>query len=270
VSRRPLHVVKLGSSTVFQEGGAIYDELARLAAAGPRVLVVAGGAAGIESFYAARGREIPFLELRNGDRVRHCSSAQMELILRSYREVTLPRVAAQLAARGLDAYAAPACDEGLVGGLRNRPLRCLRDGREVLVRDHMVGVPSELDVRRLLRLLEAHSVVCLSPPVSEEETSQPLNVDADVLAAHLANGLGADRLRLVTSTAGILTDVSDPSSTLPVLPAEGELPYVSGRMRQKVRAARSVRLASGDASITGPHIFLAPRGETRVGGPASG
>ncbi|MFE4528179.1 amino acid kinase family protein, partial [Streptomyces anulatus] len=63
-------------------------------------------------------------------------------------------------------------------------------------------------------MLDAYDVVCLSPPVADRNGEAPLNVDADVLAAVLAVALDADHLRLVTGTAGLLTDPADPDSTL--------------------------------------------------------
>ena len=43
------------------------------------------------------------------------------------------------------------------------------------------------------------------------------NINADIVANQLAAALSADRLFLVTSTAGVLRDVRDPESRLPSL-----------------------------------------------------
>ena len=90
------------------------------------------------------------------------------------------------------------------------------------------------------------------------------NVDADVLAAALSNALGADHLRLVTGTAGLLTDPSDPASTLPHAYQGEAARYAGGRMRQKVRAAEmALEGGSADIAITGPHTLADPAGWTR-------
>lgn len=99
-------------------------------------------------------------------------------------------------------------------------------------------------------------MVCLSAPVRDRDGGAPLNVDADVLAAALSNALGADHLRLVTGTAGLLTDPSDPASTLPHAYQGEAARYAGGRMRQKVRAAEmALEGGSADIAITGPHTL---------------
>lgn len=88
-------------------------------------------------------------------------------------------------------------------------------------------------------------------------------MDADVLAAALARALDADHLRLVTGTAGLLTDPADPASTLRHAHPGEAARYAGGRMRQKVRAAELALDGTGDVAITGPHTLAEPTGWTR-------
>lgn len=260
---RPLYVVKVGSATL--DRGTIHTELAALVARGARLLLVAGGAVGIEQHYAALGRPMPELRLANGDAVRYCPPAEMTHLVDAYERVTLPAAEDGLRALGLDVFTAVAARGGLVTGRANRPLKTVSpEGRTRVVRDHRAGVPVEADTARLNALLEAYDVVCLSAPVRDLDGGAPLNVDADVLAAALSNALGADHLRLVTGTAGLLTDPSDPASTLPHAHQGEAARYAGGRMRQKVRAAEmALEGGSADIAITGPHTLADPAGWTR-------
>jgi acetylornithine deacetylase len=140
-----LHVVKLGSSTIL-ESSTIYDELAELVRRGARVVVVAGGALGIERHYQALGRAMRFLELKNGESFRHCPPDEMEAIRGAYRMAVLPRLARELEARGLAVFAATADQHGLVSGRQNKPVRAVVNGRDVILRDHRAG--SVTSVRR--------------------------------------------------------------------------------------------------------------------------
>ncbi|MEY9943823.1 M20/M25/M40 family metallo-hydrolase [Kitasatospora sp. GAS1066B] len=259
---RPLYVVKVGSATL--DRGAIHQELAALVARGARVLLVAGGAVGIERHYRAIGRPMPELRLANGDLVRYCPPAEMPHLVDAYERVTLPSVEAGLHALGLTVFTSVAARSGLVTGRANRPLKTVNaQGRPSVVRDHRVGLPDEVDTVRLNALLDAYDVVCLSPPVMDRDGGSPLNVDADVLAAVLSNALDADHLRLVTGTAGLLTDPSDPSSTLRHAHQGEAAGYAGGRMRQKVRAAELALAGAADVAITGPHTMADPAGWTR-------
>jgi LysW-gamma-L-lysine carboxypeptidase len=259
---KPLYVVKLGSATLGRS--AIFAELAALVAGGARVLVVAGGATGIEQHYRTSGRPMPELRLANGDLIRGCPAEEMPHIVAAYEQVTLPAVRAGLEEHHLSVFASIATTGELVTGTPNRPLRAITaDGRSTVIRDHRVGLPEHVDVRRLRALLDSHDVLCLSPPIATSDGGTPLNVDADVLAAVLSNALQADHLRLVTGTAGLLADPADAGSTLPDLhPGEGGR-YAGGRMRQKVRAAELAAAGSADVAITGPHTLADPRGWTR-------
>ncbi|MQY35996.1 N-acetyl-lysine deacetylase [Streptomyces sp. RB17] len=260
---RPLYVIKVGSATLDRE--TVHKEIADVVTRGARVLLVAGGATGIERHYAAIGRPVPTLRLTGGDVVRYCPPEEMDHLVDAYERVTLPAVAHGLRALGLKAFTAVAARNGLVVGRANRPLKAVSaEGRPIVVRDHRAGVPAEADTEALNALLDAYDVVCLSPPVADRDGGAALNVDADVLAAVLAVALDADHLRLVTGTAGLLTDPADPDSTLTdAYPGDGAR-YAGGRMRQKVRAAEIALEGSGaDVAITGPHTMSEASGWTR-------
>ncbi|GAB3474016.1 M20/M25/M40 family metallo-hydrolase [Amycolatopsis cihanbeyliensis] len=255
-----LYVVKVGSASLRH--GNVFDELAAIYQRGARVLLVAGGAAGIAEHYADIGRTMRTLHLRGGDEIRYCPPEEMPFIVSAYEQVTLPRVRRALSARGLTAHTAVAAEAALVCGTANPPLRAVRDGRTLLVRDHRAGLVSDVDTNRLLALLEAFDVVCVSPPVACAAGGSALNVDADVLAAELANALDADHLRLVTGTPGLLADPADPTSRQAHLLAGTGARYARGRMRHKVRAAEIALTGAADVAITGPHV-LAPASGTR-------
>ncbi|MEU4742900.1 acetylglutamate kinase, partial [Actinosynnema sp. NPDC023658] len=66
------------------------------------------------------------------------------------------------------------------------------------------------------------------------------NVNADRMACEIAAAWQADRLVLLTDTAGVLASPTDPSSTIPVLgldDAKDLVPTLGGGMRMKVAAA---------------------------------
>jgi LysW-gamma-L-lysine carboxypeptidase len=259
---KPLYVVKVGSATL--DRGAIYAELAQLVARGARVLLVAGGAVGIERHYRSIDRPMPELRLSNGDAVRYCPPEEMAHLVDAYERVTLPAVEEGLRELGLTVFTAVLARGGLVSGRSNRPLKAVSEtGKATVVRDHRAGVPTEVDTVRLNALLDAYDVVCLSPPVRDRDGGSPLNVDADVLAAALSNALDADHLRLVTGSAGLLTDPSVPGSTLRHAHMGEAGQYAGGRMRQKVRAAELALAGAADVAITGPHTMTDPAGWTR-------
>jgi LysW-gamma-L-lysine carboxypeptidase len=205
---------------------------------------------------------MPELRLPSGDAVRYCPPEEMRHLVDAYHQETLPAVEAGLGALGLAVHASTATS--LVRGKTNRPLRVQSaSGGTRLVRDHRAGLPTEVDRERLGALLDAFDVVCLSPPVGDADGGSPLNVDADVLAAVLSNAMGADHLRLVTGTPGLLVCPNDPATTRTDLYAGEGAAYAGGRMKQKVRAAEIALKAGADVAICGPDTMEVRTGWTR-------
>ncbi|MFJ9418692.1 M20/M25/M40 family metallo-hydrolase [Streptomyces sp. NPDC101227] len=248
-----LYVVKLGSASLAHT--QVFDELRALHERGARLLVIAGGAAGITEHYRTIGRDIRTLTSRDGDDVRYCPPDEIPHIVAAYEQVTLPSIEKELTGRGMSVFATVSRTGSLVRAKANGPLRVVEDGRTRLVRDHRAGTVTDVDVPRLTSLLSAFDVVCLSPPVAADDGGTALNVDADVLAAEVAKALDADHLRLVTGTAGLLTDPASPTSTLRHAHAGEGQRYARGRMRQKVRAAEIALEGTCDIAITGPHTL---------------
>lgn len=253
-----LYVVKLGSATLAHN--AVFDELLDLHRRSARLLVVVGGAAGITEYYRRIGREVRSVTLRGGNEVRYCPPDELPYLVAAYEQITLPRVEEQLGTRGLSVFATVAHKGPLVRADVGGPLRVTDGGRTRLIRDHRAGTIRDVAADRLESLLRAFDVVCIAPPVADAALGTPLNVDADVLAAETAKALDADHLRLVTGTAGLLTDPSAPVSTLRHA-ARGEGGgYAGGRMRQKVRAAETALDGTCDVAITGPHTLSTAQG----------
>lgn len=249
-----LYVIKAGSSTLYSDGG-FFREVLEISRSGGKVLVICGGAKAIEKEYLHQGEQVDYLSLANGDQVRYCSPKHMSLILKAYNKRIggLIKLAAQ--ALGFSAYYQVAGDNQLVSGALGKPLKVTANGRSRIVRDSLYGTFSGAKCEVLRTLLASYDIVFLSPPIWEDDAQQYINIDADMLAAHLAVELNANHLRFVTGTAGILRDINDDSSTLQDIYPDDELP-VSGRMKQKVRACQLAQQRGVcDIAINGPHTL---------------
>ncbi|WP_426445876.1 M20/M25/M40 family metallo-hydrolase [Paenibacillus sp. S-38] len=250
-----LYVIKLGSSTVLNRP-EIFGEIRRISERGGRVLLVAGGAEGIKRKYEQLGREMPFLTLPGGDEVRYCPPAEMPVIRAAYHEIILAEAAAALRSQDLSVFAQNGGDNQVVTGTKAKPLKVVKDRKSLIVRDSLFGSYAGSNTGFLRSALDAYDVVILTPPIYDPALGDYINIDADVLAAHLAAELGAQHLRFVTGTPGILENIEDAGSTIRHVYQGDELPWVKGRMKQKVRAASiALEQGVGDVCITGPHTL---------------
>ncbi|UOQ83481.1 M20/M25/M40 family metallo-hydrolase [Gracilibacillus salinarum] len=249
----PLYVIKIGSSTVLSSDHAVYKEIRRLSKKGNKILLVAGGAKGIEEYYQTIQREVTFLDLNNGSQARYCTAEEMDHIYKAYHQVMIPALAKGLQEEGLKTFVQCAGEQGLVVGKQGPPLKVIKDGKKGIVRDSLYGSYHSCDEKLIESLLSHYDVVCVTPPIQNgSHSKQYLNIDADMLAAHLAIEMNAHHLRFVTGTNGLLRDVEDPDSTVKDIYLNDPVDYVQGRMKQKVRAAQSaIHLGVCDVAIMG-------------------
>lgn len=127
-----------------------------------------------------------------------------------------------------------------------------------------VGEVNSVDTK-LLETLVANGYIPIVSSVAADHTGQAYNINADTVAGEIAAALGAEKLILLTDTAGILRDYKDVSTLIPKVDiAEArkliESGIVSGGMIPKVNCcvrslAQGVRAAHiVDGRI--PHALL--------------
>jgi acetylglutamate kinase len=229
--RRPW-VVKVGGRLV--EDGDGRTRLARVCADADRCLVlVHGGGDAVGRLQTALGREARFIE---GRRVTsHADIEVVEMVLAGAVNKSIVRA---LARSGRRAVGISGCDADLV--------RC-----DLVPGLGRVGTPVEVRPALLETLLGGGwtpvvAPVCLAPG------GEPVNVNADELAAAIAWALGAERLLLLSDVEGVQVEdawrAEVTSDEVEALIASGE---ATGGMIPKLRAAalatergvREVRIA---------------------------
>lgn len=77
-----------------------------------------------------------------------------------------------------------------------------------------VGEVTSVDTKLLQSLVNSGYIPVVSS-VAADETGQAYNINADTVAGEIAAALGAEKLILLTDTAGILQDYKDPSTLIP-------------------------------------------------------
>jgi acetylglutamate kinase len=121
-----------------------------------------------------------------------------------------------------------------------------------------------MDVRLLNSLLKEGYIPVVSS-VAADENGQAYNINADTVAGELAAALGAEKLILLTDTAGILKDYKDPSTLLPRLDIQeardliaagvvggGMIPKVKCCVRSLAQGVRAAHIIDGRI----PHALL--------------
>ncbi len=196
-----------GRTIVVKYGGAamkdsklketVLRDIVFLACVGLRPVVVHGGGPEINSWLGKLGIEPQF---KNGLRVTDADTMDVvEMVL-------VGRVNKELVALINQAG-------GLAVGL------CGKDGNLIKARpqgDAGIGFVDEVtstDVK-LIDTLVTNGYIPVISSVAADETGQAYNINADTMAGELAAALNAEKMILMTDTAGILQDYKDPSTLI--------------------------------------------------------
>ncbi len=172
------------------------EDIVLMRLVGLRPVVVHGGGPQISSLMARLGKTTEF---RDGLRVTDAETvdiARMVLI----GQVN-PQLVAAINLHGNYAVGVSGEDAGLIKARR-------RDDRLGFVGDVAAINPEILD-----GLLEDEFIPVIAT-IGTDETGQPYNINADVVAGAIAEALGAEKLVYLTDIEGLRRDVDDPSSLI--------------------------------------------------------
>lgn len=243
-------VVKYGGAAM--KDGSLKDKVIRdvvfLACVGVRPVVVHGGGPEINSWLGKLGIEPQF---KNGLRV--TDAATMDVV----EMVLVGRVNKELVSlinrAGGKAVGLCGKDANLI---KARP-----EGREGI---GFVGEVQSVDIKLLESLVSSGYIPVVSS-VAADETGQAYNINADTVAGEIAAALGAEKLILLTDTAGILKDYKDPSTLIAKLDiqearnlieegivAGGMIPKVNCCVRSLAQGVRAAHIIDGRV----PHALL--------------
>jgi acetylglutamate kinase len=191
-----LTVLKLGGE-LLEDGDAMRaaaEGIVRLAAAGPLVVVHGGGRA-IDAELRRRGESPRFV-----DGLRVTDEAALDAVISVLAGRTNTALVAAVGAAGGRAVGLTGAD-GQIGLARRAAAIDTVAGARVDL--GLVGEPEGIDASLLVDLLRVGCIPIVAS-IGVDGDGVLLNVNADVLAAHLATIVSADRLIVAGATAGVL------------------------------------------------------------------
>jgi len=209
---RPL-VIKFGGELLDDRSRltTLVAAIARTATQGvPLVplVIVHGGGKEIDAALKAAG-----IEKRQVDGLRITDEATLEIVVKVLAGAINTRFVAALGGAGVRAVGLTGADAGCGLSEPAPPHRAV-DGRSVDL--GRVGIPAAGSDTALLTSLVVDGFVPVIASIGIGRDGRLLNVNADTLAGHLAARLGARRLTIAGTTAGVLRR---DGSTAPVLDA---------------------------------------------------
>jgi acetylornithine/LysW-gamma-L-lysine aminotransferase len=165
----------------------------------------------------------------------------IDVLLAAYAGIRNKRIVESLRRQGVNAIGLSGLDGGLVEGIQNQGIRVRREGRKMLLRDQS-GKPHKVNGSLLRSLLDEGYTPVLTVPIAGEDGAA-LNTENDEVLALLAAEVAATDVVSLIEEVGLLADRDDPSSLVTEVDVEELEAWesrVSGRMRRKIRALRSL------------------------------
>ncbi|MGD8967108.1 MAG: [LysW]-aminoadipate kinase [Anaerolineae bacterium] len=232
-------VVKAGGNGDL-DIGAVCNDVAELVKAGEQVVVVHGGSQETTQISEKLGHPPRFVTSPSGHTSRHTDRKTLEI----FAMVVAGRVNKLLVERlqqlGVNAVGLCGLDGRLLEGRRKSALRIRENGKLKVLRGEYSGIIERVNVDLLRTLLDAGYVPVVAPVAISYE-GEGLNVDGDRAAAAIGTALQAERVIILSNVPGLLRDVCDESSLIPLIPSEkaGEYMdrYAKGRMKRKMLGA---------------------------------
>lgn len=214
--RGKVFVLKAGGDAFVSAGSTrvLMEQVGILQSVGIRVVVVHGGGPQSTELASALGVSSKFVD---GRRVTDQRSLEVATMVLNGQINT--RILAACRDLGIAAVGISGVDAGLVKAHRRPPVAASDDSDETV--DYgFVGDIDEVDVGILQSQLDGDLVPVVSP-LSADDSGTLLNINADTVAAAIAEALCAEKLILATGVPGILATVDDPSQVFPYLDLPG-------------------------------------------------
>lgn len=232
-------VVKIGGGAGIATEQLV-REIAQYAAAGQRIVVVHGASDLTNTLSEQLGHPTRTITSPGGMVSRYTDSETLRIYTMAIGEINTALVA-QLQRQGANAFGLTGVDGRLLQARRKAAVRSLTpDGRVQIIHDDYTGQIEQVN-SELLRLLLADGYTPVVGPLALSHAGERLNVDGDRAAAAIASAIRAETLVILTNVAGLLTDVKDPTTLVPTIPADRldeYMPYAQGRMRKKLLGAQ--------------------------------
>jgi acetylglutamate kinase len=259
MSERPV-VLKFGGELLEDRSLAtVVSAIARVVKQGVPLVVVHGGGKEIDAALKAAG-----IEKRQVDGLRITDDATLEIVVAVLAGAVNTRFVAALVAAGVRAVGLTGADAAC--GLSEPPPRHRTvDGRSVDL--GRVGIPSAGSDTTLLTTLVANRFVPVTASIGVGRDGRLLNVNADTLAGHLAARLGASRLTIAGTTAGVL---GADGSTAPVLDRVAIEQLVSGGTASAGMIAKLRACEQAIAGGVGDVLIIDGRDESAIEAASTG
>jgi acetylglutamate/LysW-gamma-L-alpha-aminoadipate kinase len=196
-------VIKVGGNVMGDAlGEAALTDLETVTHRVPTVLVHGGGNT-VTGIAEKLGVPQKFVTSPEGFRSRYTDAETIQVYTMVMAGKVNKQIVLQLMTRKIPAIGLSGLDGGLIRAQRKRKLIVMDErGRRKAIDGGYTGLVTHTDGALLQTLINAGYVPVIAP-IALSEDNEPLNIDGDRTAAHIATKIGAETLLLMTDVEGV-------------------------------------------------------------------
>ena len=198
-----LIVVKVGGSILKEVPAELVSDIQNVLSDNQLVLVHGGGK-GVTEIASKLGKEQKFVFSPKGFRSRYTDRETIEIYMMVMAGKINKEIVTAFLSKNISCVGLSGMDGLLVQAKRKKRIIIVDEkGRKRIVDGGYTGKIQNVNPNLLFFLLQKGYIPIIAP-IALGEDFEPLNIDGDRMAAHVAGALKADKLLLLTDVPGII------------------------------------------------------------------
>lgn len=226
--------VKIGGAMLDKEKGNLIADISKLIKE-HKIVIVHGGGPQINEISKKLGKEPIFVMSPSGFRSRFTDKETLEISIMAMAGKINKNIVTLLRKNQIPAIGLTGLDGKTLIAERKDKIIAVEDGKKKVIRGDYSGKVKEVN-GTLLKLIIENGYIPVVAPIGISYESEPVNLDGDRAAAHIAKAVNADIFISLTDVQGVIID-GEIVHSLNRQEAEENLKKVKGGMRKKMFAA---------------------------------
>ncbi len=226
--------IKIGGAMVDKGIENLIEDIANLSKE-HRIVIVHGGGPQINEIAKRLGKEPVYVTSPSGFKSRFTDKETRDISIMAMAGRVNKKIVATLWKNGIPAVGLTGLDGKTLIAKRKDKIVAVENGRKRVIRGDYSGKIEEVD-GRLLNLILENGYVPVVAPIGISHEDEPVNLDGDRAAAHIAKAVNANIFISLTDVQGVIID-EKVIQRLDRQEAEKILKKVGGGMRKKIFAA---------------------------------
>jgi acetylglutamate/LysW-gamma-L-alpha-aminoadipate kinase len=226
--------IKIGGAMVDKETGNLIADIGKLSKE-HKIVIVHGGGPQISEISKKLGKEPVFVMSPSGFRSRFTDKETLDISIMAMAGKVNKSIVALLRRNQIPAIGLTGLDGRTLIAERKDKIIAVEEGKKRVIRGDYSGKVTEVN-GNLLKLLIENGYIPVVAPIGISYESEPVNLDGDRAAAHIAKAVNANIFISLTDVPGVIID-GKLVNGLYKYEAEEILKKVKGGMRKKIFAA---------------------------------